>query len=236
MTKLLAIEYLNESITDSKTALETAADRLASIDSHARTTTSNLSDARLLLEAVKARSIRLEKAKRERTLESPNSRAREVLAFKQGQQSHVQSSIQALTRSLEQFSRDNISPMLAAEELGGPAVGELSYANDDALTGDFSVLAKSKKAKRQKRIDEIWGESATNDESRSKREIILQEWTELVTELYEAWRGNRETGLYVRLNRDSAASRFLVRARVAQYHPKDARKLRLVDFTSKAPE
>lgn len=41
-----------------------------------------------------------------------------------------------------------------------------------------------------------------------------------------------ETSPYIELKRDSAAARFLVRAKVAVFHPKDARKLRLVDFGS----
>lgn len=39
-----------------------------------------------------------------------------------------------------------------------------------------------------------------------------------------------ETSSYVELKKDSAASRFLVRAKVAVFHPKDARRLKLVDF------
>jgi hypothetical protein len=37
-------------------------------------------------------------------------------------------------------------------------------------------------------------------------------------------------GVYVDLPRESAAARFLVRSKCAQFHPKDARKLRLIDF------
>jgi hypothetical protein len=35
---------------------------------------------------------------------------------------------------------------------------------------------------------------------------------------------------YVDLQRDSAAARFLVRAKVAQFHPRDAGRIRLIDF------
>ena len=38
------------------------------------------------------------------------------------------------------------------------------------------------------------------------------------------------SGVYVHIQRESAASRFLVRAKVAQLHPKDAKRIRLVDF------
>ena len=41
-----------------------------------------------------------------------------------------------------------------------------------------------------------------------------------------------ETTQYVNLEKDGAAARFLVRAKVAVYHPKDARKLKLLDFGS----
>lgn len=38
---------------------------------------------------------------------------------------------------------------------------------------------------------------------------------------------------YTNLPRDSAASRFLIRSFVAQFHPKDALKIRLVDFAGR---
>lgn len=41
-----------------------------------------------------------------------------------------------------------------------------------------------------------------------------------------------EVSPYIELKKDSAAVRFLVRAKVAVFHPKDARKLKLVDFGS----
>jgi hypothetical protein len=34
---------------------------------------------------------------------------------------------------------------------------------------------------------------------------------------------------YLELERDSAASRFLVKAKIAQYHPRDSRRMRLID-------
>jgi len=37
-------------------------------------------------------------------------------------------------------------------------------------------------------------------------------------------------GSYVKLSRESAAARFLVRSKVAQFHPTDATRIRLVDF------
>ena len=41
---------------------------------------------------------------------------------------------------------------------------------------------------------------------------------------------------YVTMQRDAAAARFLVRAKVAQFHPKDAQRLRLIDFGQEIDE
>jgi centromere protein Sim4 len=41
-----------------------------------------------------------------------------------------------------------------------------------------------------------------------------------------------ETVPYVQLKKDGAAARFLVRAKVAAFHPGDARRLKLLDFGS----
>ena len=59
--------------------------------------------------------------------------------------------------------------------------------------------------------------------------LDLRELTEeLVRSLMES--GGDSSAAYVRVERDSAAARFLVRSRVAQFHPKDATRLRLIDF------
>lgn len=42
--------------------------------------------------------------------------------------------------------------------------------------------------------------------------------------------GRNRSGAYVNLARDSAASRFLVRAKVAEFSPRDASRIRLIDF------
>ncbi len=41
---------------------------------------------------------------------------------------------------------------------------------------------------------------------------------------------------YVTLQRESAAARFLVRAKIAQFAPRDARRIRLIDFGKRLDE
>ena len=94
----------------------------------------------------------------------------------------------------------------------------------------------STKKSASRRIDEIWGEATTDGrKSREPRDeksaaaAEMRELTEqLLNNLVEAEGG--EGDAYVELQRESAVARFLVRAKVAQFHPRDARRLRLIDF------
>jgi len=151
----------------------------------------------------------------------------------------------SLVKAFNAFIDDILAPMLAAEELGGPVVGEMTEVDDEDLGRGFSSQGKVKKSKngpdddkRQRRIDQIWGSAPQEGSFRVDKE----EWTEqkaagvemrdlteqLLNNLVEA--GGSGSDVYVQLERESAAARFLVRSKVAQFHPKDSRKLRLIDF------
>lgn len=138
-----------------------------------------------------------------------------------------------LQEALDDFVERHLAAMLAAEELGGPVVGKLADVDEDMLTAGFSNQGKPKsskkemtangEAKRQRRIDEIWGGGEGNQRENEK-EAAAEEVRELLVMLLEA------KGGYVDLARDTAVARFVVRAKVAQFHPKDAKRLRLIDF------
>ena len=86
---------------------------------------------------------------------------------------------------------------------------------------------------RQRRIDQIWGNKAAieaDEEPPTEAEAADAEMRQLIENLFATLIGPGGGNGYYELDRDSAATRFLVRAKIAQFHPKDARKLRLVDF------
>jgi hypothetical protein len=154
--------------------------------------------------------------------------------------------------------------MLAAEELGGPIVGEMMDVTPAVLAAGFSAQGKPKRTRegkgkgkekekgdvdgdrRQRRIDEIWGinprANADEDGERERGRDEKGEWDErtaaaaemrdLAEQLLNALLEKDETGTdgFIEIERDTAAVRFLVRSKVAQFHFKDARRLRLVDF------
>jgi len=161
------------------------------------------------------------------------------------QKDHWDEQTSSLMRELNWFIDEHLGPMLAAEELGGPVVGGLVDIDPEDLSAGFSAQGKLKKAKdqpdedrRQRRLDDIWGpqgdEGGANKRKRERDEASaasaeLRELTEqLMNRLMEA-RGD-SLAAYVELPRESAAARFLVRSKVAMFHPRDSRKLRLVDF------
>jgi hypothetical protein len=132
--------------------------------------------------------------------------------------------------------------MLAAEELGGPVVGDVMEVDPDELAAGFNAQGRLKKPKgaegdkRQRRIDEIWGAAAGETSARvdGDAEILaagreMRELTEELSNRLVQAKGDNSAS-YVVLESESAAARFLVRSKVAQFHPKDANKLRLIDF------
>ncbi|KAI1108042.1 hypothetical protein F5Y14DRAFT_437628 [Nemania sp. NC0429] len=156
-----------------------------------------------------------------------------------------------LLKSLRRFIDNHLAGMLAAEELGGPVVGDMMDIDGQDLVAGFNSQGRAKTAKvkpgddkRQRRIDEIWGPregEGQSEEGRSRRggghdrdEITeaRQEMRDLTEQLLNSlWQSEGDSSAaYVQLPRESAAARFLVRAKAAQFHPRDSSRLRLIDF------
>jgi hypothetical protein len=203
----------------------------------------DLGDANLIQADLETRISSLQEAIDERTQKSPGEIAKDMIREMKKKKSYYDSETGKLVKAFNKFIDEHLAPMLAAEELGGPIVGEILDVDDEMLEAGFSAQGKAKKAKanpnedkRQRRIDEIWG--ARPDEDRSAKEpwnekqAAAAEMRELTEELLNSLVEAEGTGpgAYVELRRESAAARFLVRSKVAQFHPRDARKLRLIDF------
>ncbi len=201
----------------------------------------DLSDAKLIQSDLQSRIASLQEDIQERTQRSPDQIAKEMIDGMKRKRKYYDSETSKLIKAFNAFIDDHLAAMLAVEELGGPVVGQLLDIDEETLQGGFSTQGRAKKAKpsedrRQRRIDEIWGPRPEGDE-RSKEPwnekraaaAEMRELTEqLLNSLVEA--DGNGPGAYVDLQRESAAARFLVRSKIAQFHPKDARKLRLIDF------
>ncbi|KAF3902454.1 hypothetical protein ABW21_db0201464 [Orbilia brochopaga] len=150
-----------------------------------------------------------------------------------------------LAKELAKFVKGRLGVMIAVEEAGGPVVGsELDIRNlrqylevDDGSTGRRNKTAKARE-RGQRRLDELWGSGGGEEggeESVDPEKKAGEELLELIeTMLNKMLEDNPHA--YTKLSRDSAASRFLVRSFVASLHPKDAMKIRLLDFGGRIQE
>ncbi len=245
---LLAARTLEHAIVSAKAALHTDQDRLADTQRRLSEEEASLRDARLLTAALQDRMARLRAQQEQQQHDTPREtsaqKARKLLREKKDQHRHYEREAERLQGSLRDFVTGHLGALLAAEELSGPVVGDAPGADDDVLAAGFSSQGRPKastasggsNSKRQRRIDEIWGRagddsSEEDDGPRNERQAAGAEFLALMESLLDAQsRGTGNTDSYVSLDRDSASARFLIRAKVAQFHPKDAKRLRLVDF------
>ncbi|KAL2133915.1 hypothetical protein VTI74DRAFT_1389 [Chaetomium olivicolor] len=242
---LLAMRRARQTIAETKEYIDLQPTSLQQIEQRIEEEQTNLREQQGLEAALEKRIQSLREGLENRQEKTSEQIARERIAELRQQKEQWDKQTSSLLKQLDWFIGEHLGPMLAAEELGGPVVGELMEIDPDDLSAGFSAHGKLKKArdhsdpdKRQMRIDDIWGpqdqQSQPNKRKRERDEASaasgeMRDLTEqLMNKLMEA--GGDNSAAYVEIPRESAAARFLVRSKVALFHPKDARKLRLVDF------
>lgn len=173
---------------------------------------------------------------------SPDEAVKARLAELESKKEKYGSDTTQLMKSANRFIGGTLATMLAVEELGGPVVGDALDMTPEDLAAGFTAQGKVKRSiggevnadKGQRRIDEIWGRAASNGEGHSQDEPLAagSEMKQLLEDLLNALSESKgdNTASYVGLTRESASARFLVRSQIAQFHPKDASRLKLIDF------
>lgn len=241
---LLALRKTHETIQESKAYLASQSSVDEQNKRQLEADQARLKDQKLLSEALDARITSLRQELDAGADAAPEDGARKRLEQLRQRKQNYDRETSRLMKALLNFIDNKLAPMLAAEELGGPVVGDIMDIDSDDLAAGFNAQGKLKKPKdgtnqedkRQRRIDEIWGTSEEQSGARERPDnevsaagLEMRQLTEeLLNKLAEANGDNSAS--YVQLSRESAAARFLVRSKVAQFHPKDATRLRLVDF------
>lgn len=237
---LLATRALQQNVQGTKQAIASVQAQIALAEASLRREDADLHDSRLIEKALRDRKGRLEAQVEDRSQKAPAQLAKELIAAKRAQKERYDEETTRLGDALNEFVDSYLSSMLAAEELGGPVVGDMLNVENETLAAGFTKKGKVKSSKkplsektRQRRIDQIWGSKAVveeEDDPLTEAEAADAEMRELIGNLFTTLTGPGGGRAYYNLERDSAASRFLVRAKIAQFHPRDARKLRLIDF------
>ncbi|KAJ4130906.1 hypothetical protein NW768_006445 [Fusarium equiseti] len=238
---LLALRRTHQTIQESNTYLASQRSSHEQLSRQLEADEARLKDQNLLGDALTARIDSLRDEVDANTNVTPEEGARERLQELRAKKKNFDRDTSKLMKVLLRFIDNHLAPMLAAEELGGPVVGDLMDVDGEALAAGFNAQGKLKKPKetadkddkRQRRIDEIWGQAAEGGDGRQNEVTAaaaeMKSLTEeLLNTLAEAEGDNSAS--YVQIPRESAAARFLVRSKIAQFHPRDAMRLKLIDF------
>ncbi|KAJ5785175.1 uncharacterized protein N7503_010387 [Penicillium pulvis] len=233
LPSLIAIDETSRLIKESKGFVSVTAERLSADREQLRVEEANLRDSQAIASGLRERLQRIRNANARKQEQTPSQVAQEVLSQQKQRNKVLEREFENLRGSLNTFIDETLAPMLAAENLGGPTVGDALEVSDATLNAGYTAHGKPKKQKEnetteiddgQQRIDKFVRRKKDGSNPTNKREAAATEVHDLLASLLEAGTS------YVILERDSAIPRFLVRAKVAQYHPRDARRLRLIDF------
>ncbi|KAI1401023.1 hypothetical protein F4819DRAFT_341082 [Hypoxylon fuscum] len=250
---LLALRKTHQTVEETKAYLATHKDSVEQAKRRLEVEKTNLEDQKALSQSLRNRIQSLQDGLESRMEMGPEDIAAERINELKQKRKYYKQETSTLLKALRKFIDEHLAGMLAAEELGGPVVGDMMDIDGADLAAGFSAQGKPKKAKdnpdqdkRQRRIDEIWGLQQHDDEpagraSRDDRDETAaagSEMRELTEELLNtlAQSEGDSSAAYVEIPRESAAARFLVRSRVAQFHPRDSTKLRLIDFGKELDE
>ncbi|GAM34140.1 hypothetical protein TCE0_015f01522 [Talaromyces pinophilus] len=239
---LIALRETSRVIQENKASIASLRKSLPSSRQQLKDEQDDLEDAKRIHEGLRTRIQRIKREQSENATKSPSELADDFVNAERKRTRALKTSSSKLRNDLDQFIDDHLASQLAAEDLGGPVVGDIMEVPDSTLEAGYTPHGKPKKPKsttaqdrddddpRQQRIDNLLrrqrggDDDASNAAPRSKREAAAVAMHELINSLLESGTS------YVELPRESAASRFLVRAKVAQLHPRNARKIRLIDF------
>ncbi len=238
---LLALRSTLNLLDQTKTSIRETKENIDAAEAGLQRERNDLQEARSLTQALKQRIEKLRLEDVEQSHKSPEDIGRAMIQEQQQKRKHYMADLRKLVLAFNSFINSHLAAMIAAEDLGGPIVGDLFDISEDTLRAGFNPQGKPRKtkaasntidAKRRRRNEEVWGSEGEDMdvEPRSEKEAAAADFRALVEDLLNASAGDENGEAYVKIRRESAAVRFLVRAKVAQFHPQDARKLRLLDF------
>ncbi|KAL4936112.1 hypothetical protein BDV06DRAFT_114077 [Aspergillus oleicola] len=231
---LIALDETSRIISESKISVSATAEKLSNAQQRLKIEETNLSDAQTIRDGLRRRIDNIKKDKSASRERLPSEVARELLDEQRRKKDDLDRDADRIRGALHTFCDETLASMIAAEDLGGPAVGDAPGVSDAALAVGYTRHGKPKKQKaveddednNQHRIDDMLRRQTgqQSNQRSNKREAAATEIHGLIDSLLD------KGSSYLDLPQESAASRFLVRAKVAQYHPRDARRLRLIDF------
>ena len=237
---LLALRNTLNTIEQTKASVKETHENITKACGRLREEEDQLRDAREQTQALE-RKIEKTRSEYEESLRKTSQERAEIMIQQQQQRERFYlADMKKLVNAFNTFTNEHLAVMIAAEDLGGPVVGDLLNIDEETLKAGFTSQGNPRKIKggrvdksaRDRRNKEIWDLEDSESDIDSKSEIGAAgaEFRALAEDLLNAAAGDEDAGPYIDIERESASVRFLVRANVAQFHPEDARQLRLIDF------
>lgn len=241
LNTLLAFRRVQAVITQTNASIQDVEARIRSAQTLLKSSTAAGSEQDRLKAALGARLATLEDAERQIDVGASIGSQGDLVRKMRAKRKEVMRRTARLLGELLYFLDAGLARMVAAEQMGGPVVGD---DVDVTLATGFDKKGNVKKGNR--RIDEMWGQGDEDPEKRMVLEfkdlLEVSQSVQLLPSLspgylltlppQELMSASLENSPYIELKKDSAAARFLVRAKVAVFHPKDAQRMKLVDFGS----
>ncbi|KAF7593503.1 hypothetical protein BBP40_011414 [Aspergillus hancockii] len=216
LPSLLAAEEISRLVKESKLSVSMTADKLSINRQRLKVEEANLRDAQAIRDGLQKRigSIREQQANKEQ--KSPSQLAQDLVEQQQDKKEELDKATEDLKASLYNFVEETLAPMLAAEDLGGPTVGDAVNFSDETLERGYTSHGKPKKPKAsvtvnndsgQRRIDELIRGQASQGDNQGQNRVNRRETA--ATEMHELLTALLDAGSYIDLPRESANARFL---------------------------
>ncbi|GAP83581.1 hypothetical protein SAMD00023353_0200410 [Rosellinia necatrix] len=244
---LLALRRTHQTVEETRAYMSTQNESVEDAKKQLEIAKADFSNQQALAHSLRGRIQLLQDSLETRMEMGPDDIAREKIDELKKRKQKYDKETSKLLKSLRRFIDNDLAGMLAAEDLGGPVIGDMMEIDGEDLAVGFSsqgrvktTKAKPAEDKRQRRIDEIWGHRegevgpGHHGDLSDRDEITAagQEMRDLTEQLLNNLSQSEgdSSAAYVHIPKESAAARFLVRAKAAQFHPKDSSRLRLIDF------
>ncbi|KAK1476126.1 hypothetical protein CCUS01_05230 [Colletotrichum cuscutae] len=240
---LLALRTTRQTVVESQDYLTSQGATFDQTKRRLEVEQENLSDQKTLQQSLEKRVLSLKDEAESRMELTPEQAAKKRLDELRQKKKRYDKETTKLLKALRNFIDGHLGGQLAAEDLGGPVVGDMMEIDSDQLGAGFNAQGRPVKVKsnvdedkRQRRLEEVWGLSQedagrgkgnTDEAAAAGRE--MRDLTEQLLNQHAEAAGD-STAAYVKLSKETAAARFLVRSKVAQFHPRDATRLKLIDF------
>ncbi|KAL4909193.1 hypothetical protein BDW74DRAFT_174400 [Aspergillus multicolor] len=197
LPSLIALDETSRIITEGKVSISATAEKLASARQRHKAEEANLRDAQSIRDGLRRRIDNIRKDKSASRERLPSEVARELLEQQRRKKDNLDEDMARIRAALHKFCDEVLASMIAAEDLGGPAVGDVAEVSDVTLAAGYTRHGKPKKPKaveddgqenNQHRIDDMLRRQTGQSSSlaSNRRETAATEIHELLDSLLDA--------------------------------------------------